>query len=119
MRYPSFVSTRALVLGSIVALSVGLGCGESVDGDKFESVERVEMGLGPNGAVKGNATISFDANQYVWRHSDLHCVGSYEIDGDVIVAEMKIPCQTYGKTIRAKLDGDRLDWGGVAYRRVE
>ena len=105
-------------LASVTVLLLA-GCGDPVSGDTFESVELTEMGRGPNGAVMGRATLSFDDGKYHWRHSDLDCHGSYEVDGDEIVAETRIPCASYGDPIRAKLDGDTLTWAGKAYRRAD
>jgi hypothetical protein len=106
-------------LGRIVLVLLSCACGDdTLDGMQFESEEQVEMGLGPNGAVMGRASLSFEAGRYSWKYSDLDCVGPYSLDDGEVTAETSIPCSQ--GTIKGRWDSGSgvLTWAqGKRYRR--
>jgi hypothetical protein len=116
---------RDVRMGAALVL-VALSCGcddregdDALEGVTLQSEATVGMGLGPNGPVKGHATLSFSHGEYEWHHSDLVCSGSYRMSGADVNAETNIPCASDGP-IRGHWDAPAgvLTWAqGARYVR--
>jgi hypothetical protein len=86
----------------------------ALDGLRFRSVERREVGLGPKGPVMGNWEVWFEKGEFAWRHSDIGESGPYESVGG------KVEAHAGPRTIRGSYDARTgvLTWDGLRYRRV-
>lgn len=85
-------------------------CSELVQ-RSFESVEERECGITPDGVSSCHWSVSFTANEYVWRHSDVGETGPYDCeDGRVSAGEL---------VGEFDAEAGRLVWDGVEYRVVE
>lgn len=86
-----------------------------LDGARFVSRERHEVGLGPDGTVFGFWSVGFKDGIASWSHSDVEESGAYSIaDDGTITAEMG------PNGIRGSLDSgsDALLWDGAWYEPV-
>ena len=76
-----------LWIGAILAVSGSVGWSQAaqekpdvLQGKRFQSLEKLERGLGPNGVVLDYWHISFKDGKFSWAHSDVSESGRYEYD---------------------------------------
>jgi len=81
----------------------------------FRSVDKHEVGLGPNGPAMGYWSITFQSGNFQWHHSDVVESGTYTCTENILQAKL------YNRTVTANYDINRkaLIWDGVEYKRGE
>lgn len=81
-------------------------------GKTFKSDAELECGLGPNGPVLCNWTLSFTADTYMHQYSDIGDSGPYTCEGGVITGQ-----DGFMMPITATIDGatGELVWNDVVY----
>jgi hypothetical protein len=86
---------------------------EATRGARFRSVERMECGQGPGGAVFGYWRLEFQPDLVRWKHSDVEETAPYRCDGQEVVAQFG------GLEVRARLldAGRTIEWQGALYER--
>jgi hypothetical protein len=84
----------------------------SLNGSSFESLEKLELGLGPSGAVLGYWKISFRNGKFQWSHSDVSENGTYTCSDSMITAKFS------DRTTTANYDPTTgiLTWEEVEYK---
>lgn len=89
--------------------------GNSLANKRFESVEKKETGLGPDGVEMGHWVINFSSSTFEWAYSDVVESGSYRLDGNQIVG------QGGNRRILGEYDPDSgiLTWDETDYRAAE
>ncbi|HSD89210.1 MAG TPA: hypothetical protein VLB44_16895 [Kofleriaceae bacterium] len=119
MKQMKVLGLRAIIFGALAAGSIPANqgcmwtsCGE-VDGSEFVSRTQGECGLGPDGVVLCDWSISFGDGQFMWQHSDYGVSGSYECNGGEITGH------GFNQTYSGRYDrsSDILTWEGVEYAR--
>jgi hypothetical protein len=84
---------------------------DSIDGSSFQSVDKFERGLGPNGAVLGYWNIKFQNGQFQWDHSDVQENGTYTCLGTAI--NSKSHTGTYDP------ESKTLTWESIKYKKLQ
>lgn len=81
-------------------------------GKTFKSDDELECGLGPNGPVPCQWTLSFTADTYMHQYSDIGESGPYTCEAGVITAT-----DTFMMPITATIDGatGTLVWNDIVY----
>ena len=89
--------------------------GNALTNNRFMSIEKKELGLGPDGAELGHWIIYFSSSTFEWAYSDVAESGTYVLDGKGVVA------QSGDRQILGQYDPDSgiLTWDGADYRSVE
>lgn len=82
---------------------------------RFESIEKQELGFGPDGVEMGHWVIYFSSSTFEWAYSDVVESGSYVLD------EKQVVGQSGDRQILGEYDtdGDILTWDRIDYRPVE
>lgn len=81
----------------------------------FRSVNKYEVGLGPNGPAMGYWSITFQKGNFQWHHSDVVESGSYLCKNNILQAKL------YTRSVTANYDINRkaLIWENVEYSKVD
>lgn len=89
--------------------------GNALSNKRFISIEKKELGLGPDGAEMGHWFVYFSSSTFEWVYSDVAQSGSYVLAGKRIVG------QSGDHQILGQYDPDSgiLTWDGTDYRSVE
>lgn len=88
---------------------------ESVNNSTFRSVNKYEVGLGPNGPVMGYWNIVFENDKFEWQHSDFGTSGTYTCKDNILqVSTSSFP-------ISANYDASKniLVWDNIEYKKVK
>jgi hypothetical protein len=103
-----------LMVATALTAAPGEKQGDPLSGKRFKSVDKLEMGLGPNGVVKGHWSITFKDGKYSWRWSDVSTAGRYQIDA----ATGKITASGFKMEIEGEYDAKTgsLTWNKVKYQ---
>lgn len=82
---------------------------------RFESIEKQELGLGPDGVEMGHWVIYFSLSTFEWAYSDVAESGTYVLDGKRVIG------QSGDREVLGEYDPDSdiLTWDGTDYRPVE
>lgn len=82
---------------------------------RFESIEKQELGLGPDGVEMGHWVIYFSFSTFEWAYSDVAESGTYVLDGKRVMGQSG-DREVFGEY---DPDSDILTWDGTDYRPVE
>ena len=89
--------------------------GSDLANKRFMSIEKKEIGLGPDGPEIGHWSIYFSSSTFQWDYSDVAESGTYVLEGKEVIG------QTSDRKIFAEYDpaSGVLTWDGTDYRSVE
>jgi hypothetical protein len=83
---------------------------DSIAGLTFQSIEKHEGGLGPNGATERFWSVSFQDGILHWSHSDVSESGVFTCSGNTIKAKSYVG--TYDQ------ESEILTWEGIKYKKL-
>lgn len=89
-----------------------LSC-DLIKNSQFRSIEKKEIGLGPDGLAMGYWGVSFSGNEVIWRHSDVAETGIYSCSGNIINVKL-----TLGGAFKVSYEGNVLRWQGDDYVKL-